>query len=195
MAAPVKVNFKIYQGSTFREVLRWESSEKSYLPITGISKSAPLVITTEEHSIPVGWRIKVTNVAGMKEINSADTYHVVTAVTATSLTISSINSIGYTDYISNGVIEYNAPINLTGYTARMHLRSKLADTEIIEELTTENNLVVLNNDTKTINLNIPASTTAGYTFKTAVYSLEVEKDSTVTTLVNGVISLELEVTR
>ena len=28
MTSPVKLNFKVYQGSTFKEVLRWESSTK-----------------------------------------------------------------------------------------------------------------------------------------------------------------------
>ena len=195
MTAPVKLNYKIYQGSTFNEVLRWESDTKAYVPIISISKSAPLVITTEGHEIPVGWRIKVTNVLGMKEVNSNDTYHIVTSVTPTTITLSSLNSLGFSDYVSSGVVEYSVPVNLVGYTARMQLREKLTSTEVLQELTTQNSLIVLDNATKTINLTIPASTTTSYTFKTAVYSLELEKDSVVTPLVNGTISLELEVTR
>jgi hypothetical protein len=42
MTAPTKANLKIYQGSTFREVFRWESYTKVYVPITGISKTAPV---------------------------------------------------------------------------------------------------------------------------------------------------------
>ena len=195
MTAPVKLNYKIYQGSTFSEDLRWESSTRLYVPITGISKSAPLVITTEGHEIPIGWRVKVTNVLGMKEVNSGDLYHVVTSVTATTITLSSLNSLGFTDYVSGGVVEYSVPVNLVGYTARMQLREKLTSSTVLEELTTQNGLITLDNTTKVINLNIPASTTTEYTFKTAVYSLELEKDSVVTPLVNGTVSLELEVTR
>ena len=62
MSAPVKLNFKIYQGSTFKEVLRWETSTKVYKPISSITKAAPMVISSTAHGIPVGWRTKVTNV-------------------------------------------------------------------------------------------------------------------------------------
>ena len=83
--APSKLNLKIFQGSTFAEVLRWESSTKVYVPVTAITKAAPVVITATAHGIPVNWRTKVTNVVGMKEINSTD-YYVVTAVTNNSVT-------------------------------------------------------------------------------------------------------------
>ena len=43
MATPTKVNFKIYQGGTFNEVLRWESATKGYAPITNIINAAPKV--------------------------------------------------------------------------------------------------------------------------------------------------------
>lgn len=63
MPSPIKLNLKVYQGATFREPLRWESSTKVYKPISGITKSAPIVINAVGHGIPVGWRTKVTNVA------------------------------------------------------------------------------------------------------------------------------------
>lgn len=194
--APTKINFKIYQGSTFKEVLRWESSTKVYAPITGINKSAPVVITAVGHTIPVGWRTKITNVAGMKEINSSDTYHIVTDVATNSVTINAINALGYTDYTSGGVLEYNAPIDLTGFTARMQIRAKLDDATVIHEMTTENSGIVINNTNKTIDLIIPAATTAEFTFKSAEYSLElVSGTGEVTPFAGGVITLIKEVTR
>ena len=53
MAQPVKVNFKIYQGSTFREVLRWESSTRVYKQIGSIAKTAPVEISTVSAHEPV----------------------------------------------------------------------------------------------------------------------------------------------
>lgn len=130
----------------------------------------------------------------MKEVNT-DEYIYPSETTENNLTFNSINSLNYNTYVSGAVLTYNAPVDLIGYSARMQIREKLTSTSVIQELTTENSLIVLNNNTKTINLNIPATTTAGYNFKTAVYSLELTKDSVVTPLVNGVITLELEVTR
>lgn len=196
MTAPTKINFKVYQGATFSEVLRWESSEKTYVPITAVSKSAPVIITTAGHVIPAGWRVKVTNVLGMKELNSSETYHVATQVTGTNVTINNVNSLGYTDYVSGGVLEYNTPIDLAGFTARMQVRTKLEDTIVVHELTSENSGITLDNVTKTITLNISATTTALFTFSTAVYSLElISSGGVVTPFCNGSLTLVKEVTR
>ncbi len=192
---PTKINFKIYQGSTFKEVLRWESTTKVYVPITAISKSAPIIITAPGHTIPVGWRVKVTNVTGMKEINSADTYHTVTSVEPGTVIINAINALGYTDYVSGGVIEYNATNSLAGVTARMQIRSKITDELVILELTTENGGITIDDTAKTITMNISAAATMLLTFASAVYSMELINGSEVTPFINGVLTLEREITR
>ena len=196
MSTPAKINFKLYQGSTFSEVLRWESSLKTYAPITGISKSAPIVITAPAHGVPVEWRVKFTNILGMADLNSNDTYYQATSVTSDTLTINDINSLGFKTYISGGIVEYNTPIDLTGFKARMQVRSKVDSSTVIIELTTENNYIVINNVNKTINLAIPATITSGFTFSTTVYSLElVSTGGQVTPFCDGTITLVKEVTR
>jgi hypothetical protein len=89
MSAPIKLNLKIYQGSTFKQVLRWESSTKVYVPITNISKNAPMVVTAPSHSIPLGWRAKITNAGGMKEANALD-YQIATEITADTITFNQV---------------------------------------------------------------------------------------------------------
>lgn len=195
MTAPTKLNFKMYQGSTFKEVIRWESSTKAYKTITGITKAAPCVITAVAHGIPVGWRTKVTNVVGMTAINSADTYNQVTATTTDTVTINEVNSLGYAAYVSGGVLEYNVPMDLTGMTARMQIRSTLTSSTIIDTYTTELGTIAIDNTLKTITINVPATTTAGYTFSTGVYSLELVSGSTVYQIITGNISLVAEITR
>lgn len=195
MAAPVKLNFKIYQGSTFRESLRWETSTRVYKAITAITKSAPVVISAVAHGIPVGWRTKITNVLGMKEINSADTYQVVTEATADTVTLNSVNALSYTDYTSGGVLEYNLPNSLAGVTARMQIRESLASDAIIDELTTENGKILVNNTDKTITILVSAASTAAYTFATAVYSMELINGAEVTPFIFGTITLQKEITR
>ena len=195
MASPTKVNFKMYQGSTFKETLRWESSTKNYAPISGITKAAPMVVTSTGHSVPIGWRGRITNVSGMVEVNSLD-YITVTDTTPNTLIFNSINSLGFKDYISGGVFEYNVPVDLTGYTARMQIRTKLEDPVVIHELTTENGGITINNTLKTIELLISATNTSGFTFSTAVHSLElVSSGGIVTPFFSGNITLVKEVTR
>jgi hypothetical protein len=195
MTAPVKLNFKIYQGATFRETLRWESSTKSYRPISSILKSAPVEInTTAEHGIPTGWRVRINNVQGMKEINS-DSYYTICSVLPGSFKINEINALGFSNYTSGGVVEFNAPVDLAGVTARMQIREKLDSPEVIINLTTENGGIVIDNVDKTIALFISDTDTAAMTFTSAVYSLELVKAGDVIPFINGNVSLVKEVTR
>jgi len=195
MTAPAKINFKIYQGSTFNETLRWESSTIVYVPITNITKSAPVVITAPGHNVPVEWRVKFSNIGGMTELNSVDTYYQVTETTTDNITLNAVNSLGYKAYTQGGVVEYNKPINLTNVIGIMQIRAKLEDSTVIEELTTENGMIVIDTTKSTITLNIPAFNTAGYTFSTAVYSLELNIGVQITPFIQGNISLVKEVTR
>lgn len=196
MTTPIKLNFKIIQGSTFNQVLRWESATKVYKTISGITNSAPVVINCTAHNIPVGWRARVTNVVGMKEINSgSNDYYTVTDTTTNTVTFNSVNSLGYSAYTSGGVLEYNQPIDLAGYTARMQIRSKLEDTTVIKELTTANGGIVIDNTTKTITLTISATDTSAFTFASAVYSIELVNGSVVTPFAGGTMTLVKEVTR
>jgi len=196
MAAPAKINFKVYQGSTFYEVLRWESPIKIYMPITGITNTAPVVLTSATHGVPKGWRFRVTNVTGMKEIvSAADDYYQATVVTTNSITINAVNSLAYTAYVSGGIVEYNTPIDMAGMTARLQARTKIDSPDIIFSLTTENGGIVLDNINKTITLNITDAATAAMKFSTAVYSIELVSAGVVTPFAGGILTLVKEVTR
>lgn len=192
---PIKLNLKVYQGSTFVETIRWESSLKNYIPITNISKSAPLVVTTASHSIPANWRVKITVTNGMKELSNALDYITVTSTTGTTLTFNSINSISYTTYVSGGMIEYNVPIDLANTTARMQIREKASSSVIIDELTTTNGKLVIDNTLKEITIIVSATATAAYNFTSAAYNLEIVQGSTVIPLLFGNVILEREITR
>ena len=196
MTTPIKINFKVYQGSTFSETLRWETAVKNYCFITSITKSAPCTITTSsDHGLPNDWRVKITDVGGMTEINSADDYKIATVLTADSVEINAVNSSSYKAYTQGGILEYNTPHSLVGVVGRMQIREKLSSPTVIEELTTENGKIIIDDNTKTIRLLIDAVTTSLYTFNTAVYSLELITGSTVIPFIYGNISLEKEVTR
>jgi hypothetical protein len=130
----------------------------------------------------------------MKEANMTDPV-IATSVTDNSITFNSVNALNYTTYTGGGVLEYNQPVDLAGFTARMQIRAKLEDTAVIKELTTENGLIAINNTTKTITLNISATDTAAFSFQTAVYSLELVNGAVVTPFANGTMTLVREVTR
>lgn len=173
MATPIKLNFDVYQGGSFKQLLRWESDTKVYVPIFNIAKSAPVSIIAPQHNIPSGWRAKITNVLGMKEINNADEYYQITPDTfdPNSLTVNAINSLSYSEYISGGVLEYNKPVDLVGLTGRLVIVDNIASTQLIYEGTTENGSIEIDPDLYTITLNIPASITETFNFLRAVFEL------------------------
>ena len=197
---PAKINYKIFQGSTFQESFRWESETKVYAPIQTIQKSAPCIITTQTpHTLPVGWRFRVVGAGGMKEINSVgeDAYHISTrASTPTTIEINQVNSLGYTTYTSGGVVEFNMPVPLANYSARMQIRETVDSPEVIYEATSATGQIILDDVNKVITITLLGNVTKNFTFTTAVYSLELfsSANNTVTFLV-GNLTLVPEVTR
>jgi hypothetical protein len=196
---PAKINYKIYQGSTFKEVFRWESQTKQYANISAITKAAPCVITTTaNHTIPTGWRVRVNGVVGMKEINmtAEDSYYIVTAAGSNTITLNQVNSAGYTTYTSGGVVEWNTPVPLTGFTAKMQIRETVDSSTVIAELTHLNGGITIDAANYTVTVTLTSTQTSAFTFPTAVYSLELtDANGDVTTFIQGNLTLIQEVTR
>jgi hypothetical protein len=88
-----------------------------------------------------------------------------------------------------------SPINLSGYTARMHLRTEVdAETTLIE-LTTANGRIALGGPLGTIDFYISAQDTLALPVGTAVYDLELVIGAEVFKLIKGKIKITPEVTR
>lgn len=195
---PAKLNYKIYQGSTFEEAYRWESETKVYVPIASITKAAPCEITTTiPHNLPNGWRFKVVGAGGMKEINSvSDSTNIATFTTNTLIRVNQVNSLGYTAYTSGGVVEYNEPVPLVGYSARMQIRESVDSETVIYQASSSTGQIVLNSNLGTITITIPASATTLFTFSTAVYAVELfDTNGKVIPFLVGNLTLVPEVTR
>lgn len=87
-------------------------------------------------------------------------------------------------------------IDLTGYTARMQIRENVSASTALVSATTENSKIDIVDAEGKVTVTLSATETAGLTFKTAVYDLElISASSVVTRLVGGTITLSLEVTR
>lgn len=195
---PAKLNYKIYQGSTFEEIYRWESETKVYVPVAAITKAAPCEITTTiPHNLPMGWRFKVVGAGGMKEINSvSDSTQIATYVSNTLIRVNQVNSLGYTTYTSGGVVEYNQPVPLAGYSARMQIRESVDSPTVIYEASSSAGQIALNNNLGTITITIPASATTLFGFTTAVYAVELfDANGKVIPFLVGNLTLVPEVTR
>lgn len=194
----------IRKGSTFTKVLRWGAAPLISKAITGITKAAPVVVTAVGHGVPDGWCVAVTGVpvSSMHEINASayppkhSDFKKATVLTADTVEINSISSADYTTWTTGGFLVYYTPVDLAGYTARMHIRRTVSSSEIEVTLTTENGGITIDNTEKTISLLIASTETDDLEFTTGVYDLEMISGlGVVTSLVSGAVTVESEVTR
>lgn len=88
------------------------------------------------------------------------------------------------------------PVDLTGCTARMDVRTEIAATTPLVTLTTENAGIALGGVSGTIELLITATATAAFAWEAGVYDLEIIlANGDVRRLVYGPVTVSLEVTR
>lgn len=89
------------------------------------------------------------------------------------------------------------PVDLTGCTARAQFRATIAAPVALYEMTSApDGGITLGGVAGTITIDIDEPTTAGFSWKTAVYDLEIVRaDGTVRRLLSGTVSVSPEVTR
>lgn len=197
---PAIKNLVIVKGDTFSQVVRWEAPPVIYKPITNIAQVAPVSITVAAHGIPDGWRVAVASVKGMTEINAQNAppkdseYRPASVVDVNTITLNDVNAFEFSRYLTGGYVQFNTPVDLTGFTARMSIKDAAGGIELLR-LDTVNGRVAVSNATKTITLTIDAATTAALPWDAGVYDFEmVSAGGVVTKLLSGVISAPSEVT-
>lgn len=196
----------IQQGKTFTLALRWETDPIVRKAITGVSFAGGSPrITAVGHGAPDGWRCTLYGIKGPKQINAAnnpprnDDYHAATVLDADTVELNDINPYDtqgneWPAYVSGGFLQYNTPMDLTGYTARLAVKDKIGGTVLLS-LTTENNGIVIDNAKKTITLTVEATATDDFTWTRGVYDLElISPAGVVTALITGRVSVTKEVT-
>lgn len=190
----------IRQGSDFVHEVRWASAPIVYKPITGITNEAPVKITSATHGVPDGWPVAIVSVRGMVELNAssvppkAKDYHDATRVDADIITLNDVNASDFGVYQSGGYIQYDTPVDLTGYTARMTIKDRIGGSTLVT-LTDATAKIVLDNTKKVIRIVLGAVETASFTWAKGVYDLElVSASGGVTSLLQGSVTLSQEVT-
>ncbi len=199
MARPVakaaKINLEICQGRTFSKTLRYGQPRRIYKQLTGASKTAPCVLTVPDHGMPDGWAFTVSNVKGMTELNSDRVYQA-TVLDSDLIELNDVNAVDFKPYTGSGIITYQQPVDLAGYTARMQIRPEVSSQEVLLELTTANGRIVLDNVAKAITMQVTAMDTAGIDWDEGVYDLELESAGGKVELLSfGNVTIVYEVTR
>lgn len=197
-------DFDIEQGRTFSVTLRWETQPLVYKAVTAITSTLPCRVTAAGHGIPNGWRVALTDVRGMTQINASvippkdkDFYNA-TVVDANTIELNEVDSSRFKAYTTGGYLVFNTPVDLTGFTARMKVKDKVGGTVLASTEVGDTPLDVLaiaiDVSGKTITLSIDAADTAAFTWKKGVYDLEmVSAGGVVTKLIDGALTVSKEI--
>lgn len=201
----------ILQGKTFSLVLRWETEPIVYKPITAISLAfgAPRP-TVVGHGIPPNWRGAISRVKGMKQINAPNSppkpgdYTTITVVDQNTVELNDVapfddNGNEWPAYTEGGFLQYNTPVDLTGYTARMKIKDKVGGTVLASTEVEDSPLnilaIAIDNADKRITLTIAATDTDDIAWTKGVYDLEmVSATGVVTAILSGKVAVTKEVT-
>ena len=200
----------IKQGKTFSRVLRWGTKPVVRKPITGISldSGAPR-LTVVGHGLKNGWPAYVSRVKGMVNINALNNppkpsdYKESTVIDPDTIEFNEVTPVDangreWPAWTSGGFLEYNTPVDLSGYTARIKIKNKVGGTVLASNDPADGVLnvitVAIDDATKTITLTIAASATDDFAWTKGVYELEmVSASNVVTDVMSGNVVVTKEV--
>lgn len=193
----------IRRGSTFRWVIRVEQPKVVYVPITAIDKTAPVRLHAVAHGLTSGRRFLVTGAKGLTALNAknspprATDYHKASVVDADTIEVNSINAANAAAYTGGGMIQYNAPLDMTGYEIRMQARASEKSDVIVFAASTTDGKIVMQPDGMSAVLTLPDALTSAITASSAVYDVEfVAPDGSIPFVMpQAKITFEGEVTR
>lgn len=212
---PIKQNIEIQQGATFQQSMQWCNGTPTFKPISNVQIGLPTVITVTAHGLTQPTPVWITNVRGAWSLNTKgyrDTQPRYATVMDVNTLAIDFDTGDQPAYQSGGVLTYYAPMDLTGYTARLQIRP--APGPIFDsyppgqyspgsipppyiELNTTNGGITINSTAGTISLLINATQTQGFTWQNAVYDLQLTAADgvTVTKLAEGDVSVIMAVTQ
>lgn len=192
-----KLDLQINQGETFIKAVNWYGGGKVCKKIEDLEPGCPTLITITDHGLPSVSEtpIFIEHVKGATRANTGDKKPAIATYIDPNSFYADVDTVQQTYTASTGVVRYYAPKDLTGWTARMHIRTDVDATETIHTLVSPTDISISTNDAK-ITMNIAADVTAAFDFDSAVYDLElIDTLGNVTRLLEGEVELSREVTR
>lgn len=105
-----------FQGSQIAVLVDFAASGSPSLPITGITKASPPVVTATAHGLADGDVVRITGVVGMTELNNG--VYIINVLNANTFELLGVDATGYGTYASGGGIDEATLSNwceITGY--------------------------------------------------------------------------------
>ncbi len=166
---PARLDLHIIQGSTLRKPLLMMQPQYQYKPITAIQQTAPLLLTVPSHGLVGSWPIWIEGVTGWGDLGrdkAPQPFYLAKVIDANTLELNNISGIGRN--ASGGLVVYQPPVDLTGFSAKMMIRDPAG--VLLLELSMDNGRLVAGDGRIVITLT--AAETAAITWTKGRYDLE-----------------------
>lgn len=200
--AALQYDINIRRGETYRLPVRWETEPWVYAAISSINKGAPArIVTAEEHEIPDGWRVAVVDALGLTQLNTQNMpprdsdMRRVTVVDGTTIEFNEVSTAAWNAHKpGTGFLAWRTPKDLTGYIARMQIRSRIGG-PLLFSLTSDGDGINMDVAGRVIELFVGDSDAESFSWTSAVYDLEmVSAGGEVTALMAGSVTVSGEIT-
>jgi hypothetical protein len=175
--AGARIPLKFVRGKTFRFVFRWAQPVLVYREITAISLAAPCRLTVPAHGLLPGWAYRIEGVKGLSALNSdkqGGRWYSARVIDADTLELNDVNTANAAiPYSGGGFVVFNQPVDLNGVDVRMQVRDPASSSTVLYSATsTPAAGLTVDNALKQIRLEIPAVTSAAFTFAKGEYEVE-----------------------
>lgn len=186
---PIPYDIEILRGVTWNPVLQWLSEASVHKPISGVVLGLPTTVTAVAHGLTSNNRapVWITDVDGPDSLNTGNGGSAkprwATVVDADTISID-FDSASFAAYRSGGVLTYQPPVDLTGWTASQKIYDAVGG-NLLYELNTKNGGIMLGAD-GTISRVLTADASAALALVDGWYKLELtDTNGVVTRVVEG----------
>ena len=184
------------QGATFKRTYRWTTPPTVYKTAT-VTAVIPLTLEATGHGLPDTWPVRILSRDSTPDDSCASSGATATALDPDTIEFNSVIDYSY-EIGDEVVISYMTPVDLTGFTAELQLRSSVRAADPLLTISSQGVSpgIVLDNATKSIIVTITAAQSASFSFSNAVFQLELTSSTgDVTRLDEGAATLSKEVVR
>lgn len=182
----VQQDLEIIQGKTFEAAFGWAQGKFVWRAISGVSQGAPLQLAVAGHDLKDGWPYWVSDLKEPACLNNVRNGcdgrddelgepYLADVVDADTLAINHLNGARFKAYVSGGAIRYYAREDIAGYVAQMQVRRSPGAGEVLFEAssTGADPMIVVDSDSATFHLTIPADAFDDATLANGVYEIEI----------------------
>lgn len=169
-------------GASTRIVLRLETTNIRFTPITNITKSAPMRVTAPSHGLLDQWKVAIVDVIGMRQVNAVDSnairdkeFHLVDVIDDNTVDFPAISSSSFSTYASGGSLAYYIPFDMSAYTSARADVKRSVGGPVVLALSTETGTLEIDAGSSSLYINLDPSDLDGMECRSYVFDIELAR--------------------